>query len=77
MESIFKSWFTTILGAAIMALSSYDWFFNPISEMTPRETGIAVVAGFTLMFMRDSISTWIQDAFKAILDKFKGGSAQK
>lgn len=74
MENLFKSWFTTLLGAAIMSLASYDWFFNPISEMSPRETAIAVVAGFTLMFMKDSISDWIKQAFNAILDKFKGGN---
>lgn len=76
MENLFKSWFTTLLGAAIMLLASYDWFFNPVSEMTPRETGIAAVVGFVLMFMKDNVSDWIKQGFTALLDKFKGGSGK-
>lgn len=73
MENIFKSWFTTLLGAAMMTLAAYDWFFNPVSELTPRETAITFTVGFVIIFMKDAISGWINQVVGALIDKFKGG----
>jgi predicted phage tail protein len=67
MENIIKGWFTSILGAAAMALSLYAWWTD---QATNIEAIFAGSCGFALLYMRDKISTWIEQAFKMLMNKF-------
>lgn len=69
LENLFKSWFTTLLGAGILVVIGYEYFWDDsISDM---QAVWGAIGGFALMWMRDKISIWIGDVFTALLDKFK------
>jgi len=68
-ENLFKSWFTTLLGAGLLVVSAYEYFWE--GSMSDVQAAWCAVGGFSLMWMRDKISIWIGDVFTAFLDKFK------
>lgn len=70
MENVIKSWFTTLLGAAIMVLAVYEYWID--DGMTLTQAGIMCAAGFALMWMRDTISTKIGELFNALISKITG-----
>lgn len=70
MENVLKSWFTTLLGAAVMVLAIYEYWID--DNMTIAQAGIMFAAGFALMWMRDSISGWIGQLFGVLVEKIKG-----
>jgi TRAP-type uncharacterized transport system fused permease subunit len=66
-ENIYKSWFTSLLGAVAMVLAIYGWWMN---RSTNLESIFLAACGFALLYMRDKISTWIEQAFKLLMNKF-------
>jgi hypothetical protein len=66
-ESVIKAWFTSLLGAISMTLAIYGWWTG---QSTNLESIIAAACGFALLYMRDKISTWIEEAFKLLMNKF-------
>ncbi len=69
MENVIKGWFTSILGAALMLIAGYDYFFTDV--LTEREAIGAAIIGFAMLWMRDKISEWIGQLVTVIIDKFK------
>jgi hypothetical protein len=68
MENIIKSWFTTLLGIAIMGFSFYGWYTE---WLTDYQGGGAGIAGFAIMWMRDTISKKLEELFSAIIDRIR------
>jgi hypothetical protein len=66
-ENIIKGWFTSILGAIGMGYAIYGKWFHHLSNI---EALIWVASGFALLYMRDKISVWIEQAFKMLMNKF-------
>jgi hypothetical protein len=69
-ENIFKSWFTTLLGCVLMGLGVYEWWMK--GETDWYRIAAPIVGGFALLYMKDKISEWIVEFFKAILSKITG-----
>jgi TRAP-type uncharacterized transport system fused permease subunit len=68
-ESIFKSWFTSVIGAIAITLSLFGWWYDKLSDFQ----GVALfIIGFGLLWMRDKISVLIEDAVKAAINKYSG-----
>jgi hypothetical protein len=59
MENIFKSWATTLFGLALWGIAVYEFFFDKDSAIEAWQAGLMVVGGFALLWMRDSVSQWI------------------
>lgn len=76
-ENLFKSWFTTLLGAGILLVVMYEIFVAQAPRLTRTEAIWVAIAGFALMFMKDAISGWINQAVTAAIDKFSGGKKDK
>ena len=70
MENIVKSWFTTLLGCVLMGLGVYEWWTG--DETDWYQISVPIIGGFALLYMKDKISEWIGDFFKAILSKITG-----
>lgn len=75
-ENLFKSWFTTLLGAGILLAASYELFLAEAPRLTKGETLWAAAGGFALMAMKDSISGWINQAVTGAIEKFTGKKDQ-
>lgn len=66
-ENIIKSWFTSIIGAIAMVLSIFGWWYDQLTDFQ----GLALfIIGFALLWMRDSISAFIEQAVKAAIEKY-------
>ncbi len=61
MENIFKSWITTLFGVGLWGIAIYEMFFDETSDLEPWQFGLLVAGGFALLWMRDSVSKWIND----------------
>jgi hypothetical protein len=67
-ENVVKSWFTTLLGIAIMVVALYSWYNDQLSDYQALGAGIV---GFAMMWMRDIISRKLVEFFSVIIEKFK------
>ncbi len=71
MENVIKGWFTTLIGCGVMCLSIYEWWMTPDgSPVDWVDVSVPFIAGFCLLYMKDQISVWISDFFKAVISKF-------
>jgi len=70
MENVVKSWFTTLLGCILMGLGVFDWWNG--EETDWYKISAPIIGGFALLYMKDKISDWITEFFKAILSKITG-----
>ncbi len=66
LENAVKSWFTTLLGCAIMGICFYGWFHTKtISDL---QAALGGTAGFALLFMRDALPGFITKIFNKKTD---------
>ena len=66
-ENFLKGLFTTLVGIALMIISIYEYLTGEDGLM---QTGLIMVAGFALLFMRDKISDFISELAKRALNKW-------
>ena len=71
MENIIKGWFTSLLGAALMVMSVFEWWTVEQKQMYDWDIAAPFIAGFALLYMKDKISDWINSLVQAAIDKFK------
>jgi hypothetical protein len=69
LENLFKSWFTTLMGAGIIVMVAYEYFWD--GSLSDMQALFGSLGGFALMWMRDAISSKANDFISAIIDKFK------
>ena len=66
-----KSWVTTVLGILIMSSQVFEYAWETYWKNLIWETqdyvqaGLIMVAGFALLFMKDQLTEWIKEKFKA------------
>lgn len=68
MEHVVKSWFTTLAGMVLITLSIYFWSLDQISDAGAISAGLV---GFVFIWIKDKLSGWIEEIFRAWLKKFK------
>ena len=68
-ENLFKSWFTTLMGAGIIVMVAYEYFWD--GSLSDTQALFASLGGFALMWMRDAISLKLNEFITAVIDKFK------
>lgn len=73
-ENILKGWFSSLLGAFLMGLAIYEYFFVE-PAITEKEAAVTFVLGYVLFQMRDKLSDWIGQAVTVVLDKFRNKQA--
>ncbi len=70
-ESLFKGWFTTLMGCVLMGLAVYDWWNTPDGQpVNWVDVGGTFIAGYALLYMKDKISDWISNFVMAVISKF-------
>ncbi len=69
MENLFKSWATTALGVGLWLIAIWEMFFDPKSDIEAWQFALLIGGGFALLWMRDSISTWINDFIQSKIKK--------
>lgn len=76
LENFLKSFVTTIIGLALMALAVYELYEAWMTDLKMEwndwlQILISGVGGYALMHMKDKISEWISSLVTAAIDKFK------
>lgn len=71
-ENISKNVVTTVIGCVLMTLSAVaitmNWFFD-VKEIPILQVSVVGVVGFSLLFMRDKVSSYIDVFVKKKIEK--------
>ena len=67
LENAVKSWFTTLMGCAVMGVCFYGWYHT--KNLSDWQALIGSTAGFALLFMRDALPGFITRIFNKKIDQ--------